>query len=178
MFGRRLDGETWTPLGNADWTARGYHQAVSHNGKIYVTGGGISSTEQVNDVWSSADGENWEQENRKRRMGTASTSSNIVVQRATICAGWFKICCTISLYGCMVDRRTVGPGQWPVLWIGTQPTPGQTMASLGMGRWCTRARCMYWVGLGAVVASDRYNRCMVIDRRQCLESNNGFCTMV
>ena len=61
-----IDGKTWTPLGNAPWSARGYHQAVVHNGKIYVTGGGISSTEQVNDVWSSADGENWE-----RKTGSA-----------------------------------------------------------------------------------------------------------
>ena len=56
-----LDGKNWSLVtGSADWTARGHHQALVHNGRMYVLGG--KDTQHRNDVWSSADGENWEEE--------------------------------------------------------------------------------------------------------------------
>ena len=55
-----VDGETWKEQADAGWAQRRYHQAVAHNGRIYVLGGrGNSSSDQKNDVWYSVDGENW-----------------------------------------------------------------------------------------------------------------------
>ena len=57
------DGQNWVPeTDNAGWARRGWHQALSHNGRLYVLGGINSlslTTSLSNDVWSSADGENW-----------------------------------------------------------------------------------------------------------------------
>ena len=55
------DGVTWREdkaNNSAGWTARQSHQAVSHNGRMYVLGGNDGSSYK-NDVWSSADGVNW-----------------------------------------------------------------------------------------------------------------------
>jgi hypothetical protein len=58
------DGVTFTSLGNAPWQARRAHASVAFNGRIWVMGGydtlGIGSVR--NDVWSSTDGINWQQE--------------------------------------------------------------------------------------------------------------------
>ena len=53
------DGVTWSLVtGSADWPARKWHQAVAHNGRIYVLGG-YDGSGRKNDVWSSADGSSW-----------------------------------------------------------------------------------------------------------------------
>ena len=59
-----VDGANWSFDGNADWPARTQHQAVSHNGRIYVLGGtsNATSTGRRNDVWSWAEGESWRME--------------------------------------------------------------------------------------------------------------------
>jgi len=44
---------------NAGWTARHNHTSVVHNGKIFVIGGDDSDAGYKNDVWSSADGDTW-----------------------------------------------------------------------------------------------------------------------
>ena len=50
------DGQNWMQVNmSAGWTPRNAHQAVVHNGRIYVVGDGASK----NDVWSSADGMTW-----------------------------------------------------------------------------------------------------------------------
>ena len=78
------DGANWSlETSNADWTQRRYHQAVSHNGRLYVLGG-ISQHSikfnYLNDVWSSADGKNWSLEtsnaNWKVRSGHQALSHN------------------------------------------------------------------------------------------------------
>ena len=55
------EGESWTEVtGAAAWPARRAHQAVSHNGRLYVMGGGsLNSATARDDVWSSVDGANW-----------------------------------------------------------------------------------------------------------------------
>ena len=55
------DGKSWREETAAAWPARSYHQAVSHQGRLYVLGGydGVGSR---NDVWSSVDGKSWRQE--------------------------------------------------------------------------------------------------------------------
>jgi hypothetical protein len=59
------DGKNWecvTP--HAGWHPRGYLQAVAHDGKIWVMGGGnyVPRYRALNDVWSSPDGIHWTQE--------------------------------------------------------------------------------------------------------------------
>ncbi|MDX1979833.1 MAG: hypothetical protein SFV51_06175 [Bryobacteraceae bacterium] len=56
------DGRTWTlATANAEWAPRAYHQAVVHNGRIWVFGGGnyVPQYQAWNDVWSSEDGVRW-----------------------------------------------------------------------------------------------------------------------
>ena len=56
-----VDGKTWMlETDDAGWSGRSGHQALSHNGRIYVLGGSRGEDgEYKNDVWSSADGKNW-----------------------------------------------------------------------------------------------------------------------
>ena len=60
------DGKYWARAANADWPGRTGHQAVVHNGRLYVLGGiegplGFGSS-YINDVWSSVDGRVWVEE--------------------------------------------------------------------------------------------------------------------
>ena len=64
--GRRNDiwrstdhGETWELLGHAPWAARTGHQAIAHDGRIYVIGGHVRGSKNqrwrqflANDVWA------------------------------------------------------------------------------------------------------------------------------
>ena len=55
------DGKNWSlETDGAGWSRRFGHQALSHNGRLYVLGGYMdSSPYRLNDVWSSADGKEW-----------------------------------------------------------------------------------------------------------------------
>ena len=54
------DGANWRrETANAEWARREEHQALSHNGRLYVLGGLGNNLSRLNDVWSSADGKNW-----------------------------------------------------------------------------------------------------------------------
>lgn len=58
------DGRTWKQeTANAPWSPRAYHQAVVHQDRLWVMGGGnyVPEYHASNDVWSSADGIHWEQ---------------------------------------------------------------------------------------------------------------------
>ena len=56
------DDKNWVEkTDDAEWTGRGWHQALSHNGRLYVLGG-YDGSNSLKDVWSSADGKNWSQE--------------------------------------------------------------------------------------------------------------------
>ena len=58
------NGRDWTRVTEqAAWSARAYHQAVVLNDRMYVLGGGnyVPNYNALNDVWSSTDGEHWEQ---------------------------------------------------------------------------------------------------------------------
>ncbi|MGV2341039.1 MAG UNVERIFIED_CONTAM: kelch repeat-containing protein [Planctomycetaceae bacterium] len=74
-FGDRssLKNDVWSSADGREWTcetpsaaraARAYHQAVAHAGRMYVFGGGnyVPEYSAMNDVWSSEDGVNWQQE--------------------------------------------------------------------------------------------------------------------
>ncbi len=56
------DGRTWKrETAAAPWAPRAYHQAVVHNGRIWLFGGGnyVPEYQAFNDVWSSEDGVHW-----------------------------------------------------------------------------------------------------------------------
>ena len=58
-------GRTWQKVGDAPWAARGYFQAVTKDGAMYVFGGQNQNfgqpSEFFNDVWRSCDGRTWKQ---------------------------------------------------------------------------------------------------------------------
>ncbi len=57
------DGKSWTQATEAaPWSARSYLQAVVHDEKIWIMGGGnyVPEYHATNDVWCSTDGANWE----------------------------------------------------------------------------------------------------------------------
>ena len=57
------NGKEWKlETTNAPWSARAYLQAIVHDGKIWVMGGGnyVPEYHATNDVWSSEDGVTWE----------------------------------------------------------------------------------------------------------------------
>ena len=59
------DGKNWgRETDDAGWSERNQHQALSHNERLYVLGGrdGLYNSDVLNDVWSSADGKNWQRE--------------------------------------------------------------------------------------------------------------------
>ena len=80
------DGESWQQ-GKANnsvgWPSRQLHQAVVHNGRLYVLGGNDGA--RRNDVWSSADGENWQQEKANNSVGwTARDRHQAVVHNGRL----------------------------------------------------------------------------------------------
>lgn len=58
------DGRQWRcETVDAGWSPRAYHQAIVHQGKIWVMGGGnyVPAYHAKNDVWCSEDGVHWQQ---------------------------------------------------------------------------------------------------------------------
>ena len=54
-----VNGANWSlETSSAAWSEREKHQALSHNGRLYVLGG-YDGNNRLNDVWSSTDGQNW-----------------------------------------------------------------------------------------------------------------------
>jgi len=56
------DGRQWDQVtASAGWSPRAYHQAVVHDGKLWVLGGGnyVPEYSAKNDVWCSEDGVHW-----------------------------------------------------------------------------------------------------------------------
>ena len=86
------DGVTWTQAtANAGWAPRAYHQAVVLNDKMYVMGGGNYSPFYAahNDVWSSDDGEHWEQVTPAAGWAPRIWFSSVVYrERMWVLGGW------------------------------------------------------------------------------------------
>jgi len=87
-----VDGITWQlETADAGWTPRAYHQAVVHNGRIYVLGGGnyVPEYSARNDVWSSEDGVHWVQETESAPWQPRIWFSSVVYQdRIWVLGGW------------------------------------------------------------------------------------------
>ena len=82
------NGTEWKQvLVNAPWSKRRWHSVVVFNDRLWVIGGALSSglpdktpTEFVNDVWSSADGIDWQLESDRTPLVFESGLSTIVFQ--------------------------------------------------------------------------------------------------
>lgn len=88
------DGRDWKlETSVAPWAARAYHQAVTHNGRIYVIGGGnyVPTHVALNDVWSSADGVDWTRETAAAPWGPRLWFTAAVYRgRIWVLGGWAK----------------------------------------------------------------------------------------
>lgn len=86
------DGEHWEQVtANAPWSPRAYHQAVVHDGKIWVFGGGnyVPEHHACNDVWCSEDGEHWEQVTEAAPWGSRLWFFSVVYRdRIWVLGGW------------------------------------------------------------------------------------------
>ena len=86
------DGSHWElATNNAGWSPRAYHQAVVHNDKIWILGGGnyVPSYHALNDVWCSADGVNWTQVTGAAPWGPRLWFSSVVYRnRIWVLGGW------------------------------------------------------------------------------------------
>ena len=78
-----VDGKNWTEeTAAADWSGRHSHQAVVHNGRMYVLGGFHGGLSGINDVWSSVDGKNWtEEKGHNNAVGWVGRTGHQVVSR-------------------------------------------------------------------------------------------------
>jgi hypothetical protein len=89
------DGREWTlATANAGWAPRGYHQAVVHDGKIWVFGGGnyVPEYQAFNDVWSSPDGVNWTQVTAAAPWSPRLWFSAVTYRgRMWVLGGWSKV---------------------------------------------------------------------------------------
>ena len=86
------DGKEWKrETASAPWSPRAYHQAVVHDGKIWVMGGGnyVPKYHAVNDVWCSADGVHWEQVTKAAAWSPRLWFSAVVYRdRMWVLGGW------------------------------------------------------------------------------------------
>jgi len=88
------DGEHWELVTDrAPWSPRAYHQAVVHDDRIWVLGGGdyCPSHHALNDVWASADGVHWEQVIPTAPWGPRIWFSAVTYRnRIWVLGGWSK----------------------------------------------------------------------------------------
>ena len=88
------DGKEWKlATANAGWSPRAYHQAVVHDGKIWVFGGGNYVPKPLyqarNDVWCSDDGVTWTQVTDKAPWSPRLWFSAVTYRdRMWVLGGW------------------------------------------------------------------------------------------
>ena len=89
-----VDGIEWKEeCASAPWTARAYHQAVVHRGRIFLLGGGnyVPLHTARNDVWSSEDGVHWHLETEHAPWTPRLWFSAAVYRdRIWVLGGWSK----------------------------------------------------------------------------------------
>jgi hypothetical protein len=86
------DGKNWSlAVAQAPWRPRAYHQAVVLGDKIYLFGGGnyLPTYAAYNDVWSTSDGEHWEQVTDLAPWSPRLWFSSVVYRdRMWVLGGW------------------------------------------------------------------------------------------
>jgi hypothetical protein len=86
------DGKAWKlETASAPWSARAYHAAVVHDGKIWVFGGGnyVPKYHALNDVWCSSDGAKWDRVTEKAPWHPRLWFSAVVYRdRMWVLGGW------------------------------------------------------------------------------------------
>jgi hypothetical protein len=88
------DGKEWKQeTASAEWSPRVYHQAVVHDNKIYLFGGGnyTPTYHAKNDVWSSTDGIHWTRETEAAPWAPRLWfSAEVYRGRMWVLGGWAK----------------------------------------------------------------------------------------
>lgn len=88
------DGKEWTrATEHAGWSPRAYHQAVVHDGKMWVMGGGNYTPKYhaKNDVWYSEDGITWKEATAAAPWHERLWFSAVVYRdRMWVLGGWSK----------------------------------------------------------------------------------------
>ncbi len=88
------DGVKWEQVtASAGWSPRAYHQAVVHDGKIWVLGGGnyVPEYQALNDVWCSSDGKEWTRVVEKAAWPPRIWFSAVTYRdRMWVLGGWSK----------------------------------------------------------------------------------------
>jgi len=88
------NGKDWTQAtAKAPWSPRSYLQAVVHDNKIWVMGGGnyVPTYSAKNDVWFSEDGVNWTEATPKAPWHERIWFSSVVYRdRIWVLGGWSK----------------------------------------------------------------------------------------
>lgn len=88
------NGKDWTRVvEKAPWAPRAYLQAVVHDGKIWILGGGnyTPTYHAKNDVWFSEDGVNWTEATAKAPWHERIWFSSVVYRdRIWVLGGWSK----------------------------------------------------------------------------------------
>ncbi|HYG76531.1 MAG TPA: galactose oxidase [Planctomycetota bacterium] len=88
------DGKEWKQeTAEAPWAPRAYHQALVHDGKMWVFGGGnyVPQYLALNDVWCSSDGVNWEKVVEKAPWGPRLWFSAVTYRdHMWVLGGWTK----------------------------------------------------------------------------------------
>jgi hypothetical protein len=86
------NGKDWKRVTeHAGWAPRAYHQAVVLGDRMYVLGGGNYQPQYqaFNDVWSTKDGEHWEQETAAAPWSARLWFSSVVYRdRMWVLGGW------------------------------------------------------------------------------------------
>jgi hypothetical protein len=86
------DGKNWElATDHAGWSARAYHAAVVHDGKMWVFGGGnyVPKYQALNDVWCSEDGVQWKQVTDAAPWSPRLWFSSVVYRdRMWVLGGW------------------------------------------------------------------------------------------
>jgi hypothetical protein len=88
------NGKDWTQVtAKAAWSPRAYHQAVVHDGKMWVLGGGnyVPRYQANNDVWFSTDGKEWTRAVEHAPWHERIWFSSVVYRdRIWVLGGWSK----------------------------------------------------------------------------------------
>jgi len=96
------DGVSWEQMtANASWTARSGARLVVHNDKLMLIAGevGFTPDTQLGDIWTSADGKDWEMATQTPGFAPRSGHGVVVVgETVYVIAGWVNNLCIHDMW--------------------------------------------------------------------------------